>query len=62
MSNSFLFHMVELFLVIQTGEGLNFAMDLFKHGEEASRTFLIVWTTFHKIAADVVILLSSPVD
>ena len=34
---------VELFLIVQTGEGLNFVVDLFEHHEEISGTFLVVW-------------------
>ena len=39
-------HMVELILVIQTGEGLNFVVDLSEHNEEAPGVLLVVRAAF----------------
>ena len=39
-------HMVELILVIQAREGLNFVVDLSEHNEEASGVLLVVRAAF----------------
>ena len=39
-------HMVELILVIQAGEGLNFVVDLSEHNEEAPGVLLVVRAAF----------------
>ena len=39
-------HMLELILVIQASEGLNFVVDLSEHNEEAPRVLLVVRAAF----------------
>ena len=54
-ANALLFHMVELLLVVQTGEGLNFVVDFLEHREEAPGTLVIVGRAFGEIAKDILI-------
>ena len=46
-------HMVELVLVIQAGEGLNFVVDLGEHDEEASGVLLVVRAAFSEVATNI---------
>ena len=46
-------HMVELILVIQAGEGLNFVVDFGEHDEEASGMLLVVRAAFCEVATNI---------
>ena len=39
-------HMVELILVIQAGERLNFVVDFSEHDEETTGVLLVIWAAF----------------
>ena len=52
-SNFLALHVVELVLVVQAGERLNFVMDFGEHDEEASGVLLVIWATFGKVATNI---------
>ena len=52
-ANFLALHMVELVLVIQAGERLNFVMDLGEHDEEASGMLLVIRAAFGEVATNI---------